>query len=77
MPNIGLSGSPPLFAPKSREVAFGLDYWITPLIVWQNAFDLEVPRRTGQFVAADGTTTPVGNRVHNDHVFVSQFSIGF
>ncbi len=77
VPDFGLSGSPALFAPKSREVAFGLDYWISPSIVWQNEIDLEVPRRTGQFVAADGTTTPVGNRVRNDHVFLTQFSIGF
>jgi hypothetical protein len=77
VPDFGLSGSPALFAPKSREVAFGLNYWITPSIVWQNQFDLEVPRHGGLFVASDGTTTPVGSRVHNDHAFLTQFTIGF
>ena len=76
IPNFGLSGSPALFAPHSREVALGFDYWIAPSIVWQNEFDIELPRAGGNFVAADGTTTPVGS-VPNDKAFLSQFTIGF
>lgn len=77
VPDFGLSGSPALFAPHSREVAFGLDYWISPSIVWHNEFDLEVPSHGGQFIASDGTSTPVGGRVHNDRVFLTQFTLGF
>jgi hypothetical protein len=77
VPDFGLSGSPALFAPHSREVAFGLDYWISPSIVWHNEFDLEVPTRGGVFVASDGTTTPARGSVHNDHAFLTQFTIGF
>ncbi len=76
VPDFGLSGSPALFAPHSREVALALDYWIAPSIVWQNEFDLELPRAGGLFVAPDGTETPVGS-VPNDHAFLSQFTIGF
>jgi len=77
VPDFGLSGSPALFAPKSREVAFGLDYWISPSIVWQNEFDLEVPSRGGVFLDKNGIATTVGRRVQRDHVFLSQFTIGF
>jgi hypothetical protein len=76
IPDFGLSGSPALFAPHSREVALGLDYWIAPSIVWQNEFDIELPREGGLFVAGDGTTKPVGS-TPNDHAFLSQFTIGF
>lgn len=76
VPDFGLSASPALFTPHSREVALGLDYWIAPSIVWQNEFDFELPRRGGVFVAADGTTTPV---IHapRDYVFLTRFTIGF
>ncbi len=76
IPDFGLSGSPALFAPHAREVALGLDYWISPSIVWQNEFDFELPRAGGTFVNADGTTTPV-NATPNDRAFLSQFTIGF
>src|SRR5689334_24279546 len=32
IPDFGLNGSPALYAPHSREVALGLDYWIAPSI---------------------------------------------
>lgn len=76
VPDFGLSGSPALFAPHSREVALGLDYWVAPSIVWQNEFDLELPEAGGTFVAKDGAMTPVGN-VPNDRAFLTQFTIGF
>lgn len=76
IPDFGLSGSPALFAPHSREVALALDLWIAPSIVWQNEFDIELPGAGGIFVAGDGTTTRVGS-VHNDRAFLSQFTIGF
>ena len=76
IPDFGLSGSPALFAPHSREVALGLDYYIAPSIVWQNEFDLELPRAGGLFVASDGTTSPVGS-TPNDRAFLSQFTVGF
>lgn len=76
VPDFGLNGSPALYAPHSREVAFGLDYWIAPSIVWQNEFDLELPEAGGTFVAADGTMTPVG-AVPNDRAFLTQFAVGF
>lgn len=76
VPDFGLSGSPALFAPHSREIAIGLDYWIAPSIVWQNEFDIELPESGGTFVAADGTMSPVG-QVPNDRAFLSQFTVGF
>lgn len=76
IPDFGLSGSPALYAPHSREVALGLDYWVAPSIVWQNEFDIELPRAGGVFVAADGTTTPAGS-IPNDKAFLSQFTVGF
>ncbi len=76
IPDFGLNGSPALFAPHSREVALGLDYWIAPSIVWQNEFDIELPHAGGTFVKADGTTVGVG-ATPNDHAFLSQFTIGF
>ncbi len=76
IPDFGLSGSPALHAPHARELALGLDYWISPSIVWQNEFDIELPRSGGVFVSSTGATTPVGS-VPNDHAFLSQFTIGF
>ena len=49
VPDFGLNGSPATYAPHSREVALGLDYWIAPSIVWQNEFDIELPRAGGTF----------------------------
>ena len=76
VPDFGLNGSPALFAPHAREVALALDYWISPSIVWQNEFDIELPRAGGLFVSPDGTETPAGS-VPNDHAFLTQFTIGF
>ncbi len=76
IPDFGLSGSPSLWAPHSREVALGLDYWVTPSIVWQNEFDIELPHAGGMFVDSTGTGTPVGG-TPNDHAFLSQFTVGF
>lgn len=76
VPDFGVNGSPALWAPHSREVALGLDYWIAPSIVWQNEFDFELPEAGGTFVASDGTMTPVG-AVPNDRAFLTQFAIGF
>jgi hypothetical protein len=76
IPDFGLNGSPALYAPHSREVAIGLDYWIAPSIVWQNEFDLELPEAGGVFVAANGAQTPAG-AIPNDRAFLSQFTIGF
>jgi hypothetical protein len=76
IPDFGLNGSPALYAPHSREVALGLDYWFAPSIVWQNEFDFELPRAGGTFVNPNGTTTPVG-ATPNDRAFLTQFTIGF
>lgn len=76
IPDFGLSGSPALFAPHSREVALGLDYWVAPSIVWQNEFDLELPRAGGVFVSSTGVSTAAGS-IPNDHAFLTQFTVGF
>jgi hypothetical protein len=76
VPDFGINGSPALYAPHSREVALGLDYWIAPSIVWQNEFDIELPRAGGVFVSPSGAETPAGS-IPNDHAFLSQFTIGF
>ncbi|MGO9450660.1 MAG: hypothetical protein ACLQDV_06375 [Candidatus Binataceae bacterium] len=76
VPDFGINGSPATYAPHSREVALGLDYWIAPSIVWQNEFDIELPRAGGVFVSPTGAQTPAGS-IPNDHAFLSQFTIGF
>jgi hypothetical protein len=76
VPDFGVNGSPATYAPHSREVALGLDYWIAPSIVWQNEFDIELPRAGGVFVSPSGAETPAGS-IPNDHAFLSQFTIGF
>jgi hypothetical protein len=76
VPDFGINGSPALYAPHAREVALGLDYWIAPSIVWQNEFDIELPRAGGLFVSSTGAETPAGS-IPNDHAFLSQFTIGF
>jgi len=53
-----------------------LDYWIAPSIVWQNEFDIELPRAGGLFVSPDGVETPAGS-IPNDHAFLTQFTVGF
>ena len=72
-PEIGFTGSPAIFDPHAREVALGLDYWFTPSMVWQNEFDLELPRQGGFY-------SDTGDPIHataNDRAFLSQFAIGF
>jgi hypothetical protein len=76
IPDFGLSGSPALFAPHSREVALGLDYWFAPSIVWQNELDIELPRAGGTFIDSTGATSPAGS-IPNDKAFLSQFTVGF
>lgn len=76
VPDFEINGSPATYAPHSREVALGLDYWIAPSIVWQNEFDIELPRAGGLFVSPTGAETPAGS-VPNDHAFLTQFTIGF
>jgi hypothetical protein len=76
VPDFGINGSPATYAPHAREVALALDYWITPSIVWQNEFDIELPRAGGVFVSPTGAETPAGS-IPNDRAFLSQFTIGF
>jgi hypothetical protein len=76
VPDFGLNGSPALYAPHSREVALGIDYWFAPSIVWQNEFDLELPHAGGMFVSSDGIQTPAGG-IPNDRAFLTQFTVGF
>ncbi len=81
VPDFGLSGSPALFAPHSREVAIGLDYYIAPSIVWQNELDIELPRAGGSFFTpATGSTpatTTLAGSIPSDKAFLSQFTVGF
>lgn len=76
VPDFGINGSPATYAPHAREVALALDYWIAPSIVWQNEFDIELPRAGGLFVSPSGAETPAGS-IPNDRAFLSQFTIGF
>ncbi len=76
VPDFGLSGSPAMWAPHSREVAIGLDYWIAPSIVWQNELDIEMPQAGGLLVTTAGPTVPIG-AIPNDRAFLTQFTIGF
>ncbi len=76
VPDFGINGSPALYAPHSREVALGLDYWFAPSIVWQNEFDIELPHAGGIFVSPDGAQTPAG-AIPNDHAILTQFTVGF
>lgn len=72
-PEIGFSGSPSIFTPHARQVALGLDYWLTPSTVWQNEFDLEMPGQGGYY-----SDTGAGIRATpNDRAFLSQFAVGF
>lgn len=77
IPDFAFNGSPSLFAPHSREVALGLDYWIAPSIVWQNEFDVELPRSGGSLTSAAGGPSIAVGATPNDTAFLSQFTIGF
>ncbi|MGA9740406.1 hypothetical protein [Candidatus Binatus sp.] len=76
VPDFGINGSPATYAPHAREVALALDYWIAPSIVWQNEFDIELPRAGGVLISPEGAETPAGS-IGNDRAFLSQFTIGF
>jgi hypothetical protein len=79
-PEVGFSGSPSIFAPHSREVALGLDYWIEPSIVWQTEFDLELPRAGGTLLSFNGKNQPSAQGVGatpNDRAILTQLAIGF
>jgi len=80
LPAIGFSGSGSIFSPHAREVALGFDYWFAPTIVWQNEFDLELPRAGGYISNFGGNNLPAtkaAGATANDRAFLSQFSIGF
>jgi len=72
-PEIGFSGSPSIFTPHARQVALGLDYWLTPATVWQNEFDFELPGQGGSY---SDTGAPI-HATANDRAFLSQFAVGF
>jgi hypothetical protein len=79
-PELGFSGSPSIFAPHSREVALGVDYWIEPSIVWQTEIDFELPRAGGTLFSFNGASTPTASPVGatpNDRAILTQFAIGF
>jgi len=78
--SLGFNGSPSVFTPHSREVAIGLDYWITPSIVWQTEFDFELPRAGGTLFSFNGGGTPTATRVGatpDDRAILTQFAVGF
>jgi Sec-independent protein translocase protein TatA len=80
VPQLGVNGSPAIFTPHAREVALGLDYWISPSIVLQNEVDFELPGAGGSVINFGGnstpTTTPQGATT-NDVAFLTQLAIGF
>jgi hypothetical protein len=80
VPGLGFSGSPSIFAPHSREIALGIDYWVEPSIVWQTEFDMELPRAGGTLFSFNGATTPTISGIRstpNDRAILTQFVIGF
>jgi TolA-binding protein len=80
VPELGFSGSPAIFAPHSREVALGIDYWIEPSIVWQTEFDIELPRAGGTLFSFNGASTATASprgAISNDHAILTQIAIGF
>jgi hypothetical protein len=78
--SFGFNGSPALFAPYSRELAVGIDYWIAPSIVWQTELDVELPGRGGLYYNYPGVPANQGVGVGptpNDRAVLTQFAIGF
>jgi hypothetical protein len=78
--SFGFNGSPGIFAPYSRELAVGIDYWIAPSIVWQTEFDVELPGRGGLYYNYPGVPANQGVGVGptpNDRAFLTQFAVGF
>jgi len=79
-PGLGFSGSPSIFAPHSREVALGIDYWFAPSIVWQTEVDFELPHAGGTTYTFNGADTPTVGSVGatpNDQAVLTQFAVGF
>ncbi len=79
-PSFAFNGSPAVFSPHAREVAFGLDYWIAPSIVWQTEVDFELPEAGGTLYTFGGANTPLASAVGattNDQAVLTQFTVGF
>ena len=75
------NGSPAVYQPHAREVAFGFDYWFAPSIVWKTEVDLELPRAGGQLytfggAAAVPTLSSIGS-TENDVAVMTQMVVGF
>ncbi len=80
VPELGSSGSTSIFAPHSREIALGIDYWIEPSIVWQTELDIELPRAGGTLFSFNGARSPTASPIgatSNDHAILTQLAIGF
>ncbi|MGO9603344.1 MAG: hypothetical protein ACLQAT_08085 [Candidatus Binataceae bacterium] len=81
VPIQGFNGSPSIYSPHAREVAFGLDYWLQPSIVWQSELDLELPRSGGTLYNFKGAaTTPTATGIgptQNDVAVETQITVGF
>jgi cell division protein FtsB len=77
---LGANLSPSIFAPRAREVALGLDYWLAPSISWRLEYDIELPRAGGSLVTFDPKGNPlfapIGNTT-NDRAILTEFAIGF
>ena len=74
------SGSPAVFEPHAREVAFAFNYWLAPSMVWKTEVDLELPQAGGQLYtfgsAAVPTLSSIGNTA-NDVAVMTQIAVGF
>jgi hypothetical protein len=69
--------SPSTFVPHAREVALGLDYFITPSIVWKLEYDIEIPHQGGYIIDPDAANPVSAASAPNDHAFMTQLAIGF
>lgn len=67
------------FVPHAREVSVGLDYWLTPSIVWKLEFDSEFPQKGGTLLTFGGGPVPTESLpdLSNDHSVKTQLAIGF
>ena len=74
------NGSPAVFEPHAREVAFAFDYWFAPSVVWKLEADLELPRAGGQLYSFGTASVPtlrsIGN-TSNDVALMTQIAVGF
>jgi hypothetical protein len=74
------NGSPAVFEPHAREVAFAFDYWLQPSIVWKTEVDLELLRAGGQMYTFGSAAVPrlssIGN-TENDVAVMTQIAVGF